>query len=42
MGAFLIREGLFDERVSEAKQVEGKAAQEVLRQFLILTDPASR
>jgi hypothetical protein len=27
--------------VSEAKQTEGRAAQEVLRQFLILTDPVS-
>jgi hypothetical protein len=42
MGAFLVREGLFDERVCEAKQVEGKAAQEVLRRFFILSDLASR
>ncbi len=29
---------LFNERVSEAMQAEGKAAQEELRRFLILTD----
>jgi hypothetical protein len=34
--------GLFNESVSEAKQVEGKAAQEVLREFLILMDPVSQ
>jgi hypothetical protein len=34
--------GLFNERVREAKQVEGKAAQEGLRQFLILMDPVSQ
>ncbi len=32
---------LFNERLSEAEQAERKASQEVLRQFLILTDLVS-
>ncbi len=33
MGTFLIEGGLFNEWMSEAQQGEGKAAQEMLRQF---------
>ncbi len=41
MGAFLNMRELFNRGVSEAEQTEGRAAQEVVRRFLILTDSVS-
>ncbi len=40
-GGIFNKEGLFNKGVSEAEQTEEGVAQEVLRWFLILTDPVS-
>ncbi len=40
-GIIFNKRGLFNKGVSEAEQMEGRVAQEVLRWFLILTGPVS-